>query len=365
MAHLVLIGGGHAHLTILANCSDYINKGHRVILIGPNPYHYYSGMGPGMLAGTYLPDQIRFPIKQIIEARGGSFVEDRAVRIDPHTKTVLCASGTSIGYDVLSCNTGSTVSYDHLGSSDALFAVKPIETLLQAREHILNLLPGSTPGIVVIGGGPAGLEMAGAVRRLVEDNNAHADITLIAGTGLLKRFPEKARYLARSRCKALNIAVREDCRVEHIESQKVILSDGKQLPFDAAIIATGIKPSSLFAASGLQASSDGGLTVNTFLQSVTAPEIFGGGDCIHFQDRPLDKVGVYAVRESSILHNNLMAALENRPLVPFFPQEKYMLLLNMGDDRAFFCRNKRVYEGRLFFKLKDFIDRSFMKKFSQ
>jgi NADH dehydrogenase FAD-containing subunit len=53
--HLVLVGGGHAHLTVLLHLSDYVQGGHRVTLVGPSPYHYYSGMGPGMLSGIYPP----------------------------------------------------------------------------------------------------------------------------------------------------------------------------------------------------------------------------------------------------------------------------------------------------------------------
>lgn len=46
--HLVLVGGGHAHMTVMLNLADYISRGHRVTLVSPSPYHYYSGMGPGL-----------------------------------------------------------------------------------------------------------------------------------------------------------------------------------------------------------------------------------------------------------------------------------------------------------------------------
>ena len=45
---LVFVGGGHAHLTSLKNLSAFRKRGHDVFLVGPSPYHYYSGMGPGM-----------------------------------------------------------------------------------------------------------------------------------------------------------------------------------------------------------------------------------------------------------------------------------------------------------------------------
>ena len=93
------------------------------------------------------------------------------------------------------------------------------------------------------------------------------------------------------------------------------------------------------------------------------PNIFGGGDCISLKDRKIDRVGVYAVRENPILHNNLMAALEGGQMEEFTPQESYMLIFNMGDGTGIFVRNSWVWGGWLAFKLKDYVDTSFMKKF--
>lgn len=63
----------------------------------------------------------------------------------------------------------------------------------------------------------------------------------------------------------------------------------------------------------------GGLLVNKYLQCTAHPEIFGGGRCIYFKDRPLDKVGVYTVRQNPVLYQNLMASLEETVLQPFDP----------------------------------------------
>ena len=52
--HLVLVGGGHAHMVTLAHIHRFVEKGYRVTVIGPSAYHYYSGMGPGML-GAPIP----------------------------------------------------------------------------------------------------------------------------------------------------------------------------------------------------------------------------------------------------------------------------------------------------------------------
>ena len=80
-------------MVTLANLTSIIEKGHAVTVIGPSAFHYYSGMGPGMLGGTYEPDQVRFNTLRIVERQGGIFVKDLAVSIDAQNRTVRLFSG--------------------------------------------------------------------------------------------------------------------------------------------------------------------------------------------------------------------------------------------------------------------------------
>jgi len=105
------------------------------------------------------------------------------------------------------------------------------------------------------------------------------------------------------------------------------------------------------------------LLVNRYLQSPGHPEIFGGGDCIFFEDRPLDKVGVYAVRQNPVLFHNLMASLQKTALRSFNPGGDYLVIFNMGDGTGVLHKKWLLLEGRLAFIIKDYIDRRFMKKF--
>ena len=108
---------------------------------------------------------------------------------------------------------------------------------------------------------------------------------------------------------------------------------------------------------------DGGLIVNKYLQSIDHPDIFGGGDCIYFKDNPLDKVGVYAVRENPVLLHNLMASLTGEELMEFDPGGDYLLIFNLGDGTGIFRKKFIQFNGRAAFLIKDYIDRKFMKKF--
>jgi NADH dehydrogenase FAD-containing subunit len=362
--HLVFVGGGHAHLTALLHLKNYVDAGHRVTLISSSDYHYYSGMGPGMLAGTYRPQEIRFHIAKLAEDRGALFLKDSVERITPSLRTLSLKSGKSVEYDVVSFNTGSEVPSDTLHmAGENIFTVKPIINLLKARRYLLQVLSQREMRTAVIGGGPAGVEIAGNVWRLAHDNKKKAEISFIAGAKLLKNLPERVRSLVRASFQERDIRIIEGRHTKSIEKNLAVLDDGSEIPFDAAFVATGVKPSSIFRDSGFATDEEGGMLVNSYLQSVDHPEIFGGGDCISLKGHPLAKVGVYAVRQNPILYHNLLSALEGGELMTFRPQKNYLLIFNLGDGKGVLWKNQFVLNGRFAFILKDYIDRKFMKKF--
>jgi NADH dehydrogenase FAD-containing subunit len=362
--HLVFAGGGHAHMTVMLRLNEYVERGHRVTLVSPSPYHYYSGMGPGLLGGIYRPQQIRFHIRKMVEKRGATFVEDRVVRVEPDRRRLLLASGETLDYDIASFNTGSGVPLAAVGGEGSdVVPVKPIHNLLAARRAILERLRSGPLELVVVGGGPAGVEMAGNLWRLVDEADGDASIVLLAGSRLLRHFPDKVRDLAQASLESRGIKVMEGPKAIRVAGRRVELSDGGLLPYDLAFVAIGVEPFPLFKDSGLPVGQDGGLLVNDRLQSTAWPELFGGGDCISLKGHPLDKVGVHAVRQNPILFHNLFAALEGRELISFEPQSHYLLIFNLGNRRGILVWKNLAWEGRAAFLLKDWIDRRFMGKF--
>jgi len=362
--HLVLVGGGHAHMTVMLNLQSYIQRGHQVTLIGPSAYHYYSGMGPGLLAGTYRPQDVRFHIKKMAEDRGAVFLQDTVVRIDADKKVLFLRSGGEIAYDIVSCNTGSTVPADEaIIAGNNIFTVKPIENLIKVQQMIVAGMRTEKARFLIVGGGAAALELSGNLWRLVQQNEISAAITVCGGRKFLASMPTKAQRYARESLVARNIDIIEGVHVNRLQEGLAIMEDHREVGFDLALVAWGIEPSHLFRESGLPTGADGGLLVNAYLQSVAYTEIFGGGDCICFERRPLDKVGVYAVRQNPVLHHNLMAALEERSLRAFQPQDVYLLIYNLGNRTGIFYRGNWVWKGKPVFYLKDYIDRKFMQKF--
>jgi NADH dehydrogenase FAD-containing subunit len=362
---LILIGGGHAHMVTLANLDKFIKRGHRVTVIGPSAYHYYSGMGPGLLSRIYSAPETRFAIQKIVEARGGRFVRDTVTHIDPDTCRVFTHSGAQYAYDVLSCNTGSYVpstatEYDQ----EVIFYAKPIERLLQARSTLMEMAAHKHVVVSVVGGGAAAVEIAGNTWRLLSRHSRRGfRLRLFSSGPLLSRFPKKVRQAGLKSLASRDIEVLQHCPVRRVTQQSVETGSGGTYPSDMTFFATGVLPSPIFRASGMPIGPDGGLAVNQFLQCTGYANIFGGGDCIYYQDRPLEKVGVYAVRQNPILFGNLMACLNGENLTPFSPEGTYLLIFNMGDGTGIFYKSGILLQGRLAFIIKDYIDRRFMRKY--
>ena len=189
------------------------------------------------------------------------------------------------------------------------------------------------------------------------------DIRIFAGIKLMARFPESIRSRVLSSLHKRGIQILETGYVRQIKPDEICLESGETFPTDFIFMALGVKPSTIFEESGLPVGPDKGLLVNQYLQSVKYPEIFGGGDCIYFKDQPLDKVGVYAVRENPVLLHNLLASLEGSDLEIFNPGPEYLLILNLGGGSGVLKKKRLVFGGKIAFMIKDYIDRKFMKNF--
>lgn len=368
--HLILVGGGHAHMMILENIKEFVERKTKVTVIGPSDYHYYSGMGPGMLGGTYSPDDIRFATQKVVQAQGGIFVKDRVVRIDPDQKKVFTASNHSFDYDLLSFNAGSYVPMDAAGTGfdkkkpGNIYPVKPIEKLMEASDKLKILFREKKCHVSIAGGGPSSAEVAGNVWQLAKKTKGHMpEITIFAGKKFMARFPDPVRSRMIRLLEKKKIQINETGYVKAIEPDRVILESGETTATDFIFMALGVKPSTIFEDSGLPVGPDKGLLVNSYLQSVNYPEIFGGGDCICFKDQPLDKVGVYAVRQNPVLLNNLLASIDETDLEHFEPGPDYLLIFNAGGGTGVLKKHGLVFSGRPAFWLKDYIDRRFMEKF--
>ncbi len=361
---VVLLGAGHAHLYSLRRAVRFRRQGFRLALIAPGPF-WYSGLATGMLGGFYPPEQDQIDMARLVRAAGGEFIKGHAARIDPAGQKVLMEDGREVPFDALSVNVGSeAVELPGAAGVGNVYPVKPLEHLARLRRD-LQAAAGTVRRVVVVGGGASGGEIAMNVRALLDRSGAEGAevILLAAGDRLFAQFAPAAAHKAARLLRGRRVEVRLKTRAERVEDGAVITGEGERIAFDFLVNAAGLKPSALLRASGLPVDARGALRVNRFLQAIGYPSIFAGGDCAAFEERPLAKIGVYAVREAPILLHNLLAFLGRRQpaaLRAFKPQRSFLLILNLGDGTGLAVWRRFSWHGRAAFWLKDFLDRRFL-----
>jgi NADH dehydrogenase FAD-containing subunit len=369
MAHrVVLLGAGHAHLYSLQRTAAFVGSGFELVLVAPENF-WYSGLATGVLAGIYPPALDQVDVEALVVQGGGRFHRARATAIDPAARTVALDNGTTLAYDVLSCNLGSEVPLDAIpGAATYGYAVKPVRNLWELRQAVEARVNSATPSqplrIVIVGGGASGCEIAASLQHFVVAQGGQAHVTvLVRGDSLLEQMSRGAAEKMVRILEQRGIQLVLHSPVVRVESELVTTAEGKQIPYDFLIHATGLRPPGLLRATGLPTRADGALLVDSYLRSVADPRIFGGGDCIALEGRELAKVGVYAIREAPILYHNLLASLQGRPLRCFRPQRRYLLILNLGDGTGLLTWGRFSWHSRLAFWLKDRIDRAFLRKY--
>ncbi len=364
---VVLAGAGHVHLYVAAHAEELIAGGARVVLVDPGEF-WYSGLATGMLGGRYASADDRVDAQALAQAHGATFIRDRVAAVDTSARRLRLAGGAELAYDYLSLNVGSQVHADDIaGAADdpSVWAVKPISNLWKLREHLEALFRADeTPRVAVVGGGPTGCEVAANLSALATRHHRTMHVTLLTPADrLIKQAPAgAARRLQRELIRS-GVEIRTHVRVVRREGQSLLAEDGRLIPADLVVLATGLEAHALVQTTGLPTRPKQGLRINRKLHSIADQRVFAGGDCAAMEGFDLPKLGVFGVRQAAYIHANLLASLERKPLAEYQPQKRFLAILNLGDGTALATWGPLWWHGRSSMWLKDFIDRRFLEKY--
>lgn len=353
---LVLVGGGHANVQVLKRFGMRPEPGVRLTLISSGYESPYSGMLPGCIAGQYTEDEIHINLGNLARFAGARFIAATAESLDLEGRKVRLSDRPDISYDVLSLNVGATPA---VVSHEAL-AVKPIADFLPKWWQLHGELLGRHKArLCIVGAGAGGVELALAIRARLPE----VGVTVV-GPELLPGHNAKAR-----RC--LNeILIRRKVEfvmgtVESTHGESLVLVDGRVLQADKILWVTGVEAQTWLPESGLSTDEQGFIRVDKHLASISHPEVFAAGDVAHLEGQERPKSGVFAVRAGRYLSHNLRAKLIGKKLRPYKAQAQHLALIGDGHGRALASRGEWYSEGRLWWYLKDWIDRRFMRKFNR
>lgn len=358
---LLLVGGGHAHVAVLADWARRgVPAGTRAVLLTPDPQLRYSGMVPGWMAGQHGRDDGLVDLAALAARAGVELVLDSCAALDPEARVVRTAGGQEIAFDIAAFDTGGVGrARAVLGDDPRIIDIRPIGAFV-------TRLAASPPPrhAVVAGGGAGGVELAFGLRNLAWAERRPA-VTLAAGAGGL--LPGFAAAVQRRAGKALarqGIAViREEVR---LEGGAIMAGAASLEPADLIVAALGSAAPGWVKASGLAVDEAGFIAVDARQRSLSHPHVFAAGDIAARSDRPLAHSGVHAVFAGPVLAANLRSVLAGEPAQHRYrPRWNNLYLMNTGDGSAIASYGPLAAEGRWVLRLKHAIDKAWIAKYAR
>ena len=372
---LVLVGGGHSHVIVLRRLGMRPIPGVRITIIARDLHAPYSGMLPGLIAGLYEFDDVHIDLGPLARFAGARLFHAEAVGLDLDRRTVLCRDRPPVPYDVLSIDVGIAPRLDVAGAVEHAVPVKPIGGLVARWERLERRVRESPRRLRVatVGAGAAGVELTLAMQHALstwardESGGFHVPEFHLFGAAptLLPTHNRGARRRFGRVLAARDVQLHLGTRISRVDPGRLETTRGESLEVDEVVWATAAAPPPWPAASGLAVDGAGFIAVDATLQSTSHPGVFAAGDVAAVLDHPREKAGVFAVRQGAPLAANLRRALLGKRLRPFSPQRRFLSLVSTGDRYAVASRGRMSAEGAWVWRWKDWIDRRFMRRFTE
>jgi pyridine nucleotide-disulfide oxidoreductase family protein len=374
---LLLLGAGHAHVHVLARLAEQHPADLDVTVLTPYEFQTYSGMTPGFVSGHYGETDCQIPLEPLLKAAGARWIAGRCVGLDAGMREVRVAghpnrTGTpeTLGYDLLSIDTGAVIDRDRLasdmpGAAEHALVVRPIEAFARLWPDVVGLAARQPLSVAMIGAGAAGIELLLAMcQRLRRDGRpGHRFSLLTGGHEVGANYPPGVQRRILRQLRQHGVTVLPETCVG-VEPGRLHLGSGATLACDVPVLAIGTHAPPWLQGSGLDLSDTGHVQVNPFQQSTSHPEVFAAGDVSARVDRPHARSGVYAVRAGPPLAHNLLAAHQGQALKPHHPPAHTLNLLSCGAGHAIASWGPLHAEGAWAWRWKDRIDRAFMARYT-
>lgn len=373
---LVLIGGGHSHLSVLKYFAMHPLPGLRLTLITRDLHTPYSGMLPGYIAGHYQYDEAHIDLRPLAQFAGARIFHAEVNDIDLKNNKIFCNARPPITYDFASINIGSKPGTLHIPGADKYtLPVKPIDHFLIQWDSLLTTVMNTVNKdfhLAIVGGGAGGIEMALATQfrlynLLAQKNKANDFLKFdlyCDSNVILPSHNKRVRKRFMRFLKQRNIKLHSNHRIEQVLQQHLVNTTGQTYPADAVLWVTNATAPAWLAKTGLAVDKNGFIAVNDYLQSSSHSNIFAAGDISAMVNHPREKSGVFAVRQGLPLARNLERAVQNKSLKKFTPQKNFLGLISTGDKYAIASHSDWSLQGVWLWKIKDWIDRRFMDNFT-
>ncbi len=339
LPHIVIVGAGFGGLRAARALAG---QPVRVTLVDRNNHHLFQPLLFQVATSGLAPHEITAPVRALLRRQHNlDFRMAEVQRIDLDQRTLETSAGP-LSYDYLILAAGARTDFFGL---DALenhsFGLKSIDDALGLRNHLLRRFEQAALQrdaaarralltVVVVGGGPIGVESAGAVAELAHrtlardypqlDAGEMRVVLLEAGPRLLAHLHPDLSAKAAAELRRKQVDVRLNAQVRHADEQAVFLADGERLPARTVLWAAGMRAAALYDGLTAPRGKSGRVIITPQLNVPDRPEVFVIGDAAYLEDaagQPLPMMAPVAIQQGEHAARAILNDLNGRPRTDF------------------------------------------------
>lgn len=359
---IVIVGAGFGGVKL---AKLFAKENVNVTLVDRHNFHLFQPLLYQVSTAVLSTDEIAYPVRTFFrENKNVEFFMGKAQGVDKDRKVLLTNHG-EIAYDYLILAAGATTNFFGMENVEKYsYGMKTLQEAVHIRNHVLHMFERANKcedseeerrrmlSFVVVGGGPTGVEEAGALTELIavqkkEYHNLDFDevsVKLIEATPdvLLMMAPNLRQHTVKV-LERKGVDVLLNTQVMDYDGESLKLKDGTEIPTKTVIWAAGVKAVPFIANCGSEVDRGGRIIVNEKLQVEGSENVFAIGDCAHFQhgtERPLPTVAPVATQQAKVAYENIMKLIRGQKDLATFHYKDLGSMATIGRGEAVVDKTK-------------------------